>query len=195
MIVSLFIAACVIITFIIPMVQLFIGFKYIVQNEDNPKQQCKAALNLPSLMIIFGIFALFFLSTAYGFLKIISSVSKYQSDVSQKMLKILVGLASFIFGTITLIFFILIQIRVYGHYLKGVQFNNNSVSSYCQSTVMRDALIMIILTYINMSLFVGILVFTIVNTRNKLEEEKPANIETAMANVNYRFYEVTQRQE
>ncbi|CAF2770442.1 unnamed protein product [Rotaria sp. Silwood2] len=194
MTVSLFIVVCVIITFIIPMVQLFIGFKYIVQNRDSPNQQCEAVLDLASLIGIYGLFAVAFLSTAYGFLKIISSVSKYPSDVSRKMLKILIGLVSFIVGIITFIFFVLIQIRVHGAYSKGVQFNNNSVSSYCQPTVLRDALVVIILTYINMLLFIGTVTFIVVQTRNKLEEEKQADIETAKDNMGYKFYEVTQQQ-
>ncbi|CAF2546952.1 unnamed protein product [Rotaria sp. Silwood2] len=160
------------------MVQLFIGFKYIAQNRDSPNQPCEAVLDLASLMVIYGLLAVAFLSTAYGFLKIISSVS----------------LVSFIVGIITFIFFVLIQIRVHGAYSKGVQFNNNSVSSYCQPTVLRDALVVIILTYINMLLFIGTVTFIVVQTRNKLEEEKQADIETAKDNMGYKFYEVTQQQ-
>ncbi|CAF3642892.1 unnamed protein product [Rotaria sp. Silwood1] len=180
-------SVCVIITFIIPIIQLSIGFKYIVTHGEDPNTQCEAAPDLPLLMAIGGIFALFFLGTAYGFLKMISSINKQQSDVSGKTPKILVGLVSFTFGAITFIFFILMQIRVYGAYSKGVHFISKSVSNYCQPTVMRGALAMIILTYINILLFIGILVFIVINVRNKLKEKKQADAEAMMDYINYRF--------
>ncbi|CAF2631582.1 unnamed protein product [Rotaria sp. Silwood2] len=178
---------CAIINFIIPIIQLSIGFHYIVKNGQDPNKQCEAASDLPLLMAIGGIFALFFLGTAYGFLKMISSINKQQSDVAGKTPKILVGLASFIFGAITFIFFILLQIRVYRAYSNGVQFNSASLFNYCQPAVMRGALAVIILTYINMFLFIGILLFIVINTRNKLEKKKQADLEAVMYPISFRF--------
>ncbi|CAF0947421.1 unnamed protein product [Rotaria sp. Silwood1] len=171
---------CVTITFIIPIVQLFLGFKYLAQIGDNPNQQCQAASDLSLFMCIGGVFALFVLGTTYVFLKIISSLNKYQSDVPTKTSKILVRLVSFTFVAITLIFFILIQIRVYAVYSKATQINSNSESNYCQLIVTRGALAMIILTYVNMFLFITIIVFMIVNIRNKLEETKQADTEALL---------------
>ncbi|CAF1044930.1 unnamed protein product [Rotaria sp. Silwood1] len=163
------------------------------QNGNNSKQTCQVAPDLPSLMVICGIFAVFFLSAAYGFLNMNSSIRKYQSDVSETTSKILIGFISFIFGALTIIFFTIKQIRVYVSYSKGVEFNNKSVYNYCEPTIMRAALAMIILTYINMLVFIGIFVFIIVHTRNKLHEGKEADIENVVDNMSYRFYEVTQR--
>lgn len=89
------IAIFALITFIIPIIQLSIGFHYIVKNGHDPNTQCSAAPDLPLLMAIGGIFALFFLGIAYGFLKMISSITKQQSNMSGKGPKILVGMSLF----------------------------------------------------------------------------------------------------
>ena len=85
------VAVCVIITFIIPLIQLSIGFHYVVKDGDNPNTKCQAAPDLPLLLAIGGIFALFFLGTAYGFLKMLSSINNQQSDVAGHTPRILVG--------------------------------------------------------------------------------------------------------
>ncbi|CAF1066111.1 unnamed protein product [Rotaria sordida] len=182
----LFITICAIINFIIPIIQLSIGFHYIVKNGEDPNKQCQAAPDLPLLMAIGGIFALFFFGTAYGFLKMIV-IKKQQSDVSGKMPKILVGLVSFTFGAITFIFFILIQIQVYTAYSKGVQYNSKIILNYCQPTVIRGALAIIILTYINMFLFIGLLIFIVINRKKKLEKKKQENIDTMMDSIHVRL--------
>ncbi|CAF1049716.1 unnamed protein product [Rotaria sp. Silwood1] len=155
-------------------------FKYIARNEDNFNQQCKAVPDLAPLMVICGIFSVFFFSTAYIFLSIISAVSKYQIDISEIASKIVVGLITFIFGTITCSFSIILQIRVYGVYPNGVQFNNYLIASYCPSTLMRGALAMIILTYFNILLFIGIVIFVVIHRRIKIQQEKQGDIESAM---------------
>ena len=83
---------CTIITFIIPFVQLSIGFHYVVKDGDTANLICSAAPDLPLLMAIGGIFALFFLGTAYGFLQMLSSVNNEQSDIAGKIPRILVGM-------------------------------------------------------------------------------------------------------
>jgi hypothetical protein len=81
----------VLITFIIPLVQLFIGFQYVVKDGQSTNQACSIAPDLPLLMAIGGIFTLFFLGTAYGFLKMLSSINIEQSDIAGRMPRVLVG--------------------------------------------------------------------------------------------------------
>jgi hypothetical protein len=70
---------------------------------------------------------------------------------------------SFIFGSITFIFFILIQIRVYEAYSNNLQYDTRSIINYCQPTLMRGALIFSILTYINFLLFIGIYILVLIH--------------------------------
>ncbi|UJR14573.1 hypothetical protein I4U23_001569 [Adineta vaga] len=173
----LIIAICGAFTFLIPLIQLSIGFNYIVKDGTDAGTVCRAASDLPLLLAIGGIFSLFFLGSAYGFLKMISSVDKQLSDVAGKAPKILIGMVSFMFGSITLIFFILIQMRVYGSYSNGVEFDNQLATNYCRATVMRGALAMIILTYITVIIFIGIVVFVLVKTQIKWQEKKQTDME------------------
>jgi hypothetical protein len=55
--------------------------------------------------------------------------------------------------------------RVYGAYS-----NNQSGSNYCLSAVMHGALAVIILTFMNILLFIGIFGFVLVQRRNKQQE-------------------------
>lgn len=82
---------CMFITFIIPFVQLSIGFRYVVHDGQSASDECAIAPDLPLLMGIGGIFTLFFLGIAYGFLKMISSVRIQQSDIAGRMPRLLVG--------------------------------------------------------------------------------------------------------
>jgi uncharacterized membrane protein len=90
------------------------------------------------------------------------------------------------FGAITLIFFILMQLRVYAAYSKGVQFNTQPASTYCQATIMRGGLAMIILTYINILLLIVIFTLVLVNKHRKGKERENADIEMAATSVNNR---------
>ncbi|CAF0743753.1 unnamed protein product [Adineta ricciae] len=177
---NLIIAICGAITFIIPLIQLSIGFNHVVKDGTSADTVCRVAPDLPLLLAIGGIFALFFLGTAYGLLKMISSVNKQQSDIAGKTPKILIGMISFIFGAITLIFFILIQMRVYGSYSSGINFDNTSAMNYCRSPVMRGALAMIVLTYINVLIFIVIVVFVLVKTQIKRQEKKQIDMEMSV---------------
>ena len=85
---------CAIVTFIIPIVQLSIGFHYVVQDGQNSNDPCSAAPDLPLLMGIGGIFTLFFLGIAYHFLKMLTSLNQQQSDITGKMSRLLVGMFS-----------------------------------------------------------------------------------------------------
>jgi len=77
---------------IIPLIQLSIGFHYVVNDGQSPNNECSAAPDLPLLLAIGGIFTLFFLGTAYGFLKMLSSINNQQSDIAGRMPRILVGM-------------------------------------------------------------------------------------------------------
>ncbi|CAF3350074.1 unnamed protein product [Rotaria socialis] len=153
------IAICVIINFIIPTAQLSIGFGFIVGDGQNPNAQCASAPDLPLLMAFGGIFTLFFLGIAYGFIIIISAPSKPGSDVAGKMPKVLVGLYSCFFGAIAFIIFILTQIRVYGAYSSGFQTGIANRNDFCKAILMHGSLAIIILTYLNMFVFTGVLLF------------------------------------
>lgn len=85
--------------------------------------------------------------------------------------KYYLGLVSFVFGSITFIFFILIQIRVYQAYSNDIQYDTPSILNYCQSTIMRGALVMIILTYISILLFIGIYILVLINAFYKRREK------------------------
>ncbi len=87
------VVVCALITFIIPFIELGIGFYYVVDDGQDPNKECQSAPDLPLLLAIGGIYALFFLGSGYGFLKMISAVnkSKVQSDVAGKTPKILLG--------------------------------------------------------------------------------------------------------
>lgn len=93
--IHLIIALCVVINFTIPLVQLSIGFHYIVKNGQDPNVQCQSAPDLPLLMAIGGIFALLFLVLGYGFVKMVAGPSKHGSDVSGIAPKVLVGMSFF----------------------------------------------------------------------------------------------------
>ena len=170
----LIIFICGIITFIIPLVQLSIGFHYVVKDGQSARQHCAAAPDLPLLMAMGGVFTLFFLGIAYGLIQMLSSINNQQSDIAGKMPKFLVGmccflsirisqiwfffssgLITFLFGSIAFIFFILIQIRVYDVYSTPIQYQMESVLISCQSIISRSAFILIILTYISLLLFLA----------------------------------------
>jgi len=91
-ILPIFLFICVIITLIIPLIQLSIGFHYVVKDGQSPNNECSAAPDLPLLMAIGGIFTLFFLGTSYGFLNMLSSINNQQSDIAGRMPRILVGM-------------------------------------------------------------------------------------------------------
>lgn len=90
-IIRIVVALCVLFTLIIPFIQLSIGFQYVVHDGQNANQQCAIAPDLPLLMAIGGIFTLFFLGMAYGFLKMLSSIRIQQSDIAGHMPRLLVG--------------------------------------------------------------------------------------------------------
>ena len=89
------VATCGIITFIIPIAELAIGFNNIVKDGQSSNNRCAAASDLPLILAIGGVFTLFFLGTAYGFLQMVSSVNNVSSDIAGKAPRILVGKSIF----------------------------------------------------------------------------------------------------
>ena len=90
-IVRVAVAICALITFVVPLVQLSIGFQNIVKDGHDAKARCQLASDLPLLMAIGGIFSLFFHGTSYGFLKMLVSVGNHQSDIAGHAPRILIG--------------------------------------------------------------------------------------------------------
>lgn len=86
-----------------------------------------------------------------------------------------------------MIFFILIQMRVYRAYSNAVQFDNQQGANYCRSVIMRGALAMIILTYISAMLFIAIFVVLLARKQVKRHEEKVHAQELVEANRNTRL--------
>lgn len=85
------VAVCSVVTFVVCLIQLSIGFNYIVDDGENPNETCQAAPDLPVLLAIGGIVSLIFFGTAYGFLKMISSIGKVTSNISGNASRILLG--------------------------------------------------------------------------------------------------------
>ena len=86
-----------------------------------------------------------------------------------------------------MIFFILIQMRVFKAYSNGVQFDNQQGANYCRPVIMRGALAMIILTYISAVLFIAIFVLLIARKQVKRREEKLHALELLTADRNTRL--------
>lgn len=80
----------ILITFVIPFIQLSIGFHYVVKDGENASARCSAATDLPLLMAIGGIFALFSLGISYCFLRMITSKNQ-QGDMAGRVPHILLG--------------------------------------------------------------------------------------------------------
>ena len=85
------VAVCSAVTFLIPLVQLSIGFYYIVDDGKDPNVKCQAAPDLPVLLAIGGVVNLIFFGAAYGLLKMISSIGKVKSNISGNASRILTG--------------------------------------------------------------------------------------------------------
>jgi hypothetical protein len=91
--IRLIVGVCAAITFIIPLIQLSIGFKFVVDDGTSADKYCSAATDLPLIMAIGGIFILFYLGTLYGVLYMVASDDKTESDISGSGPKILIGMS------------------------------------------------------------------------------------------------------
>lgn len=77
-------------TFLIPLIQLSIGFHFVVKDGQDAAEQCSLAPDLPLLLAIGGVFTLFFLGIAYVLLHMLST-NNQQSDMAGRAPKILIG--------------------------------------------------------------------------------------------------------
>ena len=81
---------CIILTFLIPLIQLSIGFHFVGKDGQNASKQCSIAPDLPLLLSIGGVFTFLFLGIAYSLLHMIANNNPF-SDTSGRTPKILVG--------------------------------------------------------------------------------------------------------
>ncbi|CAF3100377.1 unnamed protein product [Rotaria socialis] len=136
-------------TIIVPLTQLSFGFYYIKSIELCPLQH-----DIMLLMAIGGIFEAIFFSVAFGFVYSITP-AKYkigEKKENSRISQYLIGAIMCIFGVAATIFFILLQIRVYGNY-KKFQWKFPTQSNYCLSIIFYSALGSIIGSYVAIILF------------------------------------------
>jgi hypothetical protein len=79
------------------------------------------------------------------------------------------------------------QIRVYEAYSNNIQYNTQSIPNYCQPTVIRGALALIILTYINFLLFIIIFILVLISAYKKRREKHYKEFEMKTSVENTRF--------
>jgi hypothetical protein len=77
--------------------------------------------------------------------------------------------------------------RVYNAYSNHVQVSDSSANNYCRSAIIHGGLAMVILTYINIILFITIFILILDDTRIKIQEKKQAEMEMIAVNNNYRL--------
>ncbi|CAF2971134.1 unnamed protein product [Rotaria sp. Silwood2] len=143
-------------TLAIPIVQLSFGFHYIKQTKVCPIEN-----DIMLLMAIGGVFEVLFFAASFGFLCAVTP-SKYKKQKSKPTTEdntkgsnraalILVA----ILGACATIFFILIQIRVYGNF-KDAQWTDSNASTYCLFTVFSSAFGLMVATYVAFILLITV---------------------------------------
>lgn len=115
------------------------------------------------------------------------SVGRIQSLAFRYRVTSSSGLVTFIFGSITLIFFILIQLRVYNAYSQDLQYETRSLLNSCRPVVIHGALISIILTYFNFLLFIGIYILVLHHACYRRYREDEKDVEMKVRPENTRF--------
>lgn len=157
-------------TLVIPIVQLSFGFHYI-----NTADICRLQPDIMLLMALGGVFEAIFFAAAFGFLCNVTP-SKYKqkkaktaaqatAQGSNRASKILIGKPSFtseslrwtilihlgcivsILGACAVIFFVLLQLRVYSKFGKWDS-TNSSADTYCVFPLFSAALGLVIATYL-----------------------------------------------
>ncbi|CAF1291943.1 unnamed protein product [Rotaria sp. Silwood1] len=130
-------------TLVIPIVQLSFGFHYIKQNNV-----CPIESDIMLLMAIGGVFEVIFFAASFGFVCAVTP-SKYKKQKSKSTAAdntkgsnraslILVGFITAILGACAIIFFVLIQIRVYANFNEA-QWTVSDSPKYCLFTVFSSA--------------------------------------------------------
>jgi hypothetical protein len=150
-------------TLVVPFVQLSIGFYYVTSIELCPLQN-----DLMLLMAIGGVFEAIFFAVTFAFVFSITP-ARYKTDKklteaeitakgSNRASQFIIGASMCIFATCAIIFFVLIQVRVYGNY-KKVQWKTPTGQYYCLFTIFSSAFGLIIATYVS---FILLFIVTII---------------------------------
>lgn len=158
-------------TLVIPLVQLSIGFHYIDYEKICPIQR-----DIMLLMAIGGFFEIIFFAVAFAFiwnvtpdkykkqkvqtaaqksakgnsrasLILIGKILSNSSFVYLKKLDFLLGCITGILGACAIVFFILIQLRVYTNF-RTAQWTDTDKDTYCQFTIFSSAFGLMIATYV-----------------------------------------------
>ncbi|CAF2838922.1 unnamed protein product [Rotaria sp. Silwood2] len=146
---KILILSLILATLIVPFTQLSFGFYYIKSIDLCPLQH-----DIALLMSIGGVFQAIFFAAAFAFVYLITPARFKigEKKESNRISQILIGCITCIVGTCAIIFFILIQVRVYGNY-KKFQWNDATKPNYCLFTIFYSALGSIIGTYVAFILF------------------------------------------
>lgn len=86
-----------------------------------------------------------------------------------------------------MIFFILIQLRVYTAYYKDLQYDTQMLVNSCRPMVIHGALISIILTYFNLLLFIGIYILVLHHAYHQRHRQGEKDLEMKVKPANARF--------
>ncbi|CAF4695915.1 unnamed protein product [Rotaria socialis] len=140
---QIFIGFLIFATLAIPIVQLSFGFHYIGKTTG-----CPIMNDIMLLMAIGGVFEVIFFAASFGFVYAITpakykkkkekATPKPNTQESNRASMVLVGCITGILGACAVIFFVLIQLRVYGNFNK-VDVTNSSSSNYCLFTIFSSA--------------------------------------------------------
>jgi hypothetical protein len=164
-------------TIVIPLVQLSFGFHYV-----NYTSLCPVQSDIMILMSIGGVFQAIFFAIGAAFLYAVTPArfkqQKNKKSEAQQSAKgnnrasliligksyyvafilvllsvIYVGCITGIFGACAIIFFVLLQLRVFGN-INNVQYTDSTLSSYCLFAIFSSAFGLIIATYVAFLLYI-----------------------------------------
>ncbi|CAF1013029.1 unnamed protein product [Rotaria sordida] len=146
---KILIVCLILITLSVSFIQLSFGFYYI-----NSIASCLLQHDIMLLMSIGGVFQAIFFVGAFAFVYSITPArfKTGNKKATNRISQTLIGCITCIVGTCAIIFFILIQVRIYGNY-NDFQWKNSTQSNYCLFTIFYSALGSIIGTYIAIILF------------------------------------------
>ncbi|UJR09308.1 hypothetical protein I4U23_013551 [Adineta vaga] len=165
---KILILSLILLIFIVPFVQLSIGFYYVDYIELCPLQP-----DIALIMAMGGVFLAIFFAAAIGFIYSITppkfktnkklTAAQLSAKGSNRSIQLLIGAIMCIFGTCAFIFIILLNTRIYGN-LKKFQSKSPKESTYCLYTIFSSAFGLMIATYVAFALLfvvAGILLFGI----------------------------------
>ncbi|CAF1234447.1 unnamed protein product [Adineta ricciae] len=142
--------------FLIPLVELSIGFYYV-----DSVQLCPLQPDTALFLSIGGVFLAIFFAAALGFIYSITparfkaakglTTAQISAKGSSVGMQILIGAIAFIFGACAFIFIVLLNTRVYGN-MKKVQWTSPTGSNYCLYAISISAFAMVIANYVAFAL-------------------------------------------